>query len=99
MAVIFPISTETLFRMGFTSSADTANTNDKCLVFRTSLTGRAEVRAIAPAMDAHPGIKEWSVDLEDWENVLRVLCESYVRSGEIIKILAEEGIFAKELPV
>jgi len=44
----------------------------KVLVFRTSLKTEDDINRIKPILDSFSKIIEWSVDLEDWESVLRI---------------------------
>lgn len=67
-----------------------------CFVFRTSIQSREEVNRISDKMDNIPGMHGWSVDLDDWEKVLRIECSS-ITSDEIVKILWAEGIYASSL--
>lgn len=67
-----------------------------CFVFRTSIQSREEVNKISDKMNNTPGIHEWSVDLDDWEKVLRVEC-SGITPDKIVKILRAKGIYASTL--
>lgn len=69
-----------------------------CFVFRTTLQNREEVERISGILNSLPGIVDWSVDLEDWEKVLRIECTG-ISSDKIIKVLREEGIYIEEMPV
>ena len=44
------------------------------LVYRTSVEGLTEQSLIAAKMDALVGENNWTIDLEDVDNVLRVVC-------------------------
>lgn len=69
-----------------------------CLVFRTSLKNKEEVNSIAGILNDTATIREWSVDLEDWEKVLRIECAN-IPPEKIIKLLHQEGIEAEEMPI
>ncbi len=43
------------------------------LVFATSITAPEEVKAVKPILKAVRSIKEWNFDLEDSDNILRVV--------------------------
>lgn len=66
------------------------------LIFKTSLQTRAEVQFISGILDTTEGIKELSVDLDDWESILRIQSIG-ITAKEIIKILNQFGINSKEL--
>lgn len=70
----------------------------ECLVFSTSLQTPEDVRRISGLMNHLPGITDWSVDLEDWEKVLRI--EGVNLDATIIrKALMQKGIMIAEMPM
>lgn len=74
------------------------NSENKCLVFRTTLNNQQDVSKISDLFDNLRGLQDWSVDLEDWENVLRVEGVG-ITSEKVVEILDEKGFSAEELPV
>ncbi|GAB3223527.1 hypothetical protein [Spirosoma arcticum] len=46
---------------------------DMILVFRTSLRTKRDCQLLAPLLDSQAGIDQWTVDLADCDNVLRVV--------------------------
>ncbi|MEQ9168040.1 MAG: hypothetical protein RLO12_17395 [Fulvivirga sp.] len=42
------------------------------LVFKTSINSYSDIQNIAKSLNNHPQIQEWSVDLDDYERVLRI---------------------------
>jgi hypothetical protein len=46
------------------------------LVFRTSIKRKNDVKRVAGVLSKFKGIRDWSVDMEDWEKVLRIVCET-----------------------
>lgn len=68
----------------------------KIHVFGTSLCGDADVKRIAPLLDGNTKIRRWSVDLDNWEKVLRVECRGLSAYG-ICKMLEGEGYRCREL--
>ena len=70
----------------------------KCLVLRTSLVNKTDVERISPVMNDHPDILEWSVDLENWEKVLRVECTG-LGIHEVQYLLKEAGFYSNEMKV
>lgn len=69
-----------------------------CLVFSTSLQSEEDVEEISDLMNRLPGVLDWSVDLDDWENVLRIECKE-ISSEQIIGALTEKGVSVEEMPV
>lgn len=80
-----------------TDSASSEN-HIQCLVFRTSLHNRKAVDNISGVLDNIPGMLDWHVDLDDWENVLRIECEN-LTAETIIHILSEKKVVIEEMPV
>lgn len=74
-----------------------SDNNYNCLVFRSSLQTRRDVARIADTLDNIPGILDWSVDLEDWEKVLRIECKD-ISTRKITAILCKEEVYVKKLP-
>ncbi len=66
------------------------------LVFKTSLQTPVEVRFISQMLNDMPGIREWSVDLDDWEKILRIETDS-VKPHDIVTVLHKAGIHCKVL--
>ncbi|AWW32670.1 hypothetical protein DN752_22390 [Echinicola strongylocentroti] len=67
------------------------------LVFKTSLGNESEVEKIAPALDDFLGKSgSWNVDLEDCDNILRVVTDRF-EVKEIELVLSSKGHFCKEL--
>ncbi|MDR2563075.1 MAG: hypothetical protein LBC98_03950 [Prevotellaceae bacterium] len=68
----------------------------KMLIFRTSAKRKRDIKLVANALSTFKSIKCWNVDLEDWEKVLRIECET-IAPEEISSALRNVGIFASEL--
>lgn len=66
------------------------------LVFKTNLCNEAHISSVMPALDHHPQILQWNVDLHDRDNVLRVVSEN-IPTGEIEQLLVNAGFFCQEL--
>ncbi|WP_350200925.1 hypothetical protein [Gracilimonas sp.] len=69
-----------------------------CFVFRTSLIDKRDVEQISVAMNTHPDIAEWSVDLENWEKVLRVESSGIDVNG-IKLLLRSKGFYCSEMEI
>jgi hypothetical protein len=57
-----------------------------------------DLHLVSLVITAFPGILEWSVDLEDCDQILRVVCNHYI-GLELLKSLEEKGVNAKVLEV
>jgi hypothetical protein len=85
-------------RPGIRSEVTPAESLYQCLVYRTTIKTRDDVQSISKVLDNLPGILDWHVDLDDWENVLRIECRN-VTSSDIIGLLRANGFEAEEMPV
>lgn len=66
------------------------------LVFKTNLANNKHISKVKPALNLHPFIKDWNVDLDDCDKVLRVVTENNP-ADEIKQILFTAGYFCEEL--
>jgi len=69
---------------------------EKCLVFATSIQDENDVMNVAYLFDNIDDILEWSVDLDDWEKVLRIVCK-HLTARQIIQLLSDKGVIANEM--
>lgn len=72
------------------------NTKSKILIFSTSITKKSEIRKVNVLFSEISNGWEWSIDLEDWEKVLRIVNCS-LPACDIIEHLESIGINSKEL--
>lgn len=69
---------------------------DSILIFRTSISGKRDVKRVKSVLEQCPQISKWNVDLEDWEKVLRIECKGITPTG-ILDMLHSVDIQAVEL--
>jgi len=67
------------------------------LVFRTSVNSEQQGNLIQSYLLAIEGVSEVSFDLEDWENVLRVVGDETIESEVIENCLSNFGVEISEL--
>lgn len=67
-----------------------------CLVFSTTIRSEKDLELAASVLNNLPGILEWSVDLEDWEKVLRIEVTG-VDDRKIVTALRSEGISIRKM--
>lgn len=65
-------------------------------VFKTNIRSENEISAIHSVLDQHPFIAEWSVDLEDIDNVLRIV-SPVLSVEEITELIQNKGFECQEL--
>lgn len=72
------------------------NKEIECLVFSTSIRSEKDRVLAASVLNNLPGILEWSLDLEDWEKVLRVEV-SGVDDRQIVTTLRSKRISIRKM--
>jgi hypothetical protein len=67
------------------------------LVFKTNITKEEDVLRLASAMRDQAHIKQWNVDRDDVDCVLRIMTEQ-LDANEVISIVHAAGFECEELP-
>lgn len=67
------------------------------LVFRTSLQNKKDIQTIAKILDTHKEVIRWNMDLEDWENILRIEITKESFKNEIAARIRGLGYRCEEL--
>ncbi len=67
------------------------------LLFRTDIKSKKKVKYLQPMLNDHSGILEWSIDLEDIDNVLRIEATAQNIEEDIIGLVREHGFYIKTL--
>ena len=70
----------------------------KLLILKTDIETKKEVKAVKPIFNNNPDITNWSVDVEDIDNVLRIEAENELNDEDIINLLQICGFYAEPLP-
>ena len=74
------------------------NNQYSCLIFSTSIQDRHCLYRVSRLMDNWTEIRKWSVDMEDWQKVLKVEGENL--KPDIIKTnLRKLNIQSQQLPI
>ena len=66
------------------------------LVFKTNLTNPNRISEVESSLDIHPGIYQWNVDLDDSDNILRIVSKS-IAAREVENIVLSAGYYCEEL--
>jgi hypothetical protein len=66
------------------------------LIFKTNIRTESDRLTIKESLDVHESIKEWHVDTEDVDCVLRVVSFN-ARPEEIIRVIEQKGYWCTEL--
>jgi hypothetical protein len=66
------------------------------LIFKTNLTDINHINEIGSRLNVHPDIFKWNVDLQDCDNILRVVANN-IPGKKVEQLLGNAGYFCKEL--
>jgi len=66
------------------------------LVFKTNLTDTKRISDVESLLDIHPHIVQWNVDLNDCDNVLRIVSRN-IAAQEVENMLLNAGYYCEEL--
>ena len=66
------------------------------LVFKTSLSDTNRISDVESTLDIHPNIFQWNVDLNDNDNILRVVAND-IEGEEVENMVLKAGYFCEEL--
>ena len=85
------------FEMGEVAAvAQPAKSGIEILVFKTNLTDAKRISDVESLLDIHPHIVQWNVDLNDCDNVLRIVSKN-MAAQEVENILLNAGYYCEEL--
>lgn len=73
------------------------NFNIRIHVFRTNIETKADVNFLKKTFSSDPKIKQWSIDLEDIDNVLRIEASRNLNKQDIIEKVTSQGFYCEEL--
>ena len=74
-----------------------STTEQNCFVFSTSVQDEKDLESVASVFKRTSNITDWSVDLENWEKVLRVEGLN-INPPVLTKRLREKGVFIRRMP-
>ena len=67
------------------------------LLFRTDIKSKKKVKSLKSMFNNHNDILDWSVDLEDIDNVLRIEATVNVTEDDIVQLVKDNGFYIKTL--
>jgi hypothetical protein len=62
------------------------------LVFKTSLSDVKRISDVESSLDIHPGIYKWNVDLNDCDNILRIVSRN-IAAAEVENMILGAGYY------
>ena len=66
-------------------------------VFKTDINSASLIESVKPLLNSYQYISDWSIDIEDIDNVLRVISVELLEN-EIIQIIKSKGFICEALP-
>lgn len=69
---------------------------DHILIFKTNISTADDVASLEVLLSNHPEIKQWNIDLEDVDCVLRVISDT-LACAEIAALIKPYGFHCSEL--
>jgi hypothetical protein len=66
-------------------------------VFKTDIDSDSLIESVKPILNSNQYISDWSIDIEDIDNVLRIVSAELLEN-EIIKIIKSKGFSCEALP-
>jgi len=63
----------------------------KLLIFKTNIGTKRKISAVKPIFNNHSTIKNWSIDTEDIDNVLRIEAVGQLDESDVIDLMRKRG--------
>lgn len=79
-------------------SEDKPNKAMKLLILKTDINSLQEVKQVQGLFENMQYVKDWNIDREDIDNVLRMEVTEYLSEQKIIALLSAHGFYCEELP-
>ena len=70
----------------------------KLLIFKTDIETPKKVEAVKPMLNSETHISHWTIDMDDVDNVLRIVADDCLREEDIIRRAQRFGYQWNELP-
>lgn len=69
----------------------------RLLIFRTDIKTKKKIKKMKPLLNNHICIMNWSIDLEDIDNVLRIEATESLNENEVISLINTKGFYCDAL--
>lgn len=70
---------------------------DHILIFRSNIDDRYKAAEVCIELKKMKGIHRVNVDLNDWENILRIECKLEINEHRVLKVVSQLGFACEEL--
>jgi len=67
-------------------------------ILRTNIKTKQKLSTIKALFNNHSNIIDWSIDLEDIDNVLRVRADGSLNENDLNSLLKTKGFYCENLP-
>lgn len=67
------------------------------LIFRTDIKSKKKVKSLKSILNNHTDILDWSIDLEDIDNVLRIESTQNLSEQDVIGLVQIQGFYIRTL--
>lgn len=71
--------------------------NMKLLIFKTDIESQEKIEAVKPLFKNHTSIVDWSIDLEDIDNVLWIKATEPLAESDVINLIKVKGFYCDVL--
>lgn len=69
----------------------------KILIFRTDIKTKKKIKEVKPIYNNHSSILNWSIDMEDIDNVLRIEASGNFNESDVITLTNARGFNCEAL--
>lgn len=70
----------------------------KWLIFKTDIKTKERATEVQFLFNSHPLISNWTIDMEDIDNVLRVEAKEDLCENDVIYLIRNYGFYCEALP-
>lgn len=76
---------------------DTLSEACQVMIFITTIETPLDSLRVGRVLDKHQHVQKWSIDLDDWEKVLKIEADSELNLAEARQLIIEMGYVCEEM--
>jgi len=69
----------------------------KLIIFQTNINSKHHIKTLQSVFNDHDHILDWSIDIEDIDNVLRIEANDELHDSDVINLIGEHGFYCDHL--
>lgn len=69
----------------------------KVLIFQTNIDSKKHIESFKPIFNGHKHILDWSIDIEDIDNVLRIEATDHLHEADVMHLVSQFGFDCDDL--